>query len=40
MQIVSLDNLHKMSKSIFWERMEKKYFEMSSADCFTQHAKY
>ena len=36
MQIVSRggDNLHKMSKSIFFD----KYFEMSSAENFTQHA--
>ena len=36
MQIVSLgDNLHEMSDPIFWE----KYFKMSSAEIFTQHAK-
>ena len=36
MQIVSIgDNLHEMSKPVFWE----KYFNMSSAENFTQHAK-
>ena len=34
MQIVSPgDNLHEMSKPIFW----RKYFKLSSAEFFTQH---
>ena len=38
MQIVSSgDNLHEMSKPIFWEKGGK-YFIMSSAEIFTQHA--
>ena len=32
------DNLHKMSKSIFLEKMRKQYFKMSSAEFCTQHA--
>ena len=37
MQIVSLgDNLHEMSKPVFWE----KYFKMTSAESFTQRAKH
>ena len=37
MQIVSLGaNLH-VKVSIFWEKSEK-YFKMSSAEIFTQHA--
>ena len=40
MQFVSLgDNLHEMSKSIFWEKKEK-YFKMSSAGNFIQSAKH
>ena len=41
MQIVSLgDNLHEMSKSVFWvKNKKKKYFKMSSVEFFTQHAK-
>ena len=36
MQIVSTgDNLHEISKPIFWEN-KKKYFNMSSAENFTQ----
>ena len=36
MQIVSNgDNLHDMSKSVFWEQQEK-YFNMLSAEKFTQ----
>ena len=37
MQIVSVggDNLHEMSYHVFWE----KYFQMSSAENFTQSAK-
>ena len=39
MQTVSLgDNLHDMSKPIFWEKY-KKYFQVLSAEIFTQHAK-
>ena len=39
MQIVfSGDNLHEMSKPIFWEN-KKKYFDMLSAENFIQHAK-
>ena len=39
MQIVSDgDNLHEMSKSVFWEKLEK-YFKMSSAEIFTQSVK-
>ena len=38
MQIVSQgDNLHEMSKPAFWEKLEK-YFKMSSAEIFIQHA--
>ena len=38
MQIVSYgDNLHEMSKPVFWEKYEK-YFKMS-AEIFTQSAK-
>ena len=29
------DNLHEISKSVFWD----KYFKISSAEIFTQHAK-
>ena len=40
MQIVSSgDNLHEMSKSIFWEKI-RKIFQMSSAEIFTQLAKH
>ena len=39
MRIVSIgDNLHEMSKPVFWEKYEK-YFNMSSAVNFTQSAK-
>ena len=39
MQIVSIeDNLHEMSNPIFWKK-EEKYFNMSSADNFTQSSK-
>ena len=39
MQTVSLgDNLHEMSKLIFWKK-KIKYFKMTSTDFFTQHAK-
>ena len=39
MQIVSNgDNLHEMSKPVFWEESEK-YFNISSAGNFTQSAK-
>ena len=39
MQIVSWgDSLCEMTKPIFWEKYEK-YFKMSSANIFTQHAK-
>ena len=38
MQIVSTgDNLHEMSKPVFWEKWEK-YFNMLSAKKFTHHA--
>ena len=38
MQIVSTgNNLHEMSKSVCWEK-EEKYFSMSSAENFSQHA--
>ena len=40
MQIVSLgDNLHKMSKPVFWEKLDN-HFKMPSAKIFTQHAKH
>ena len=40
MQIVSTgDNLHEMSKPVFWEKYEK-YFNMSSAVSFTLCAKH
>ena len=32
------DNLHEISKHIFWEKYEK-YLKISSAEFFTQHAK-
>ena len=39
MQIVSLgDNLHEMSKPIFWKKI-RKYFKILSAEVFTQNAK-
>ena len=39
MQIISYgDNLHEMSKPVFWEKKEK-YFKLSSAEIFTQSAK-
>ena len=39
MQVVSTgDNLHEMSKPVFWEKQEK-YFKMLSAENFTQRAK-
>ena len=38
MQIVSNgDNLHEMSNPVFWEKQEK-YFKLSSAEIYTQHA--
>ena len=38
-QIVCIrDNLHKMSKPVFWEKQEK-YFIPGSVENFTQHAK-
>ena len=40
MQIVYFgDNLHEMSKSVFWEK-EEKYFDMLPAENFTQSAKH
>ena len=40
MQSISLgDNLHEMSNPIFSEKKKEKYFKMSSAEIFTQHAK-
>ena len=40
MQIVSIvDNLHEMENPVSWEKQEK-YFNMSSAENFTQSAKY
>ena len=36
MQIVSGDNLHEMSYSVFWEKQEE-YFNMF---CFAQSAKH
>ena len=33
------DNLHEMSNPVFWERQEK-YFNMSSAENFSQSAKH
>ena len=39
MQVVSIgDNLHEMSNSVFWEKLEK-YFSMPSAENFTQGTK-
>ena len=39
MQIVSIgDNLHVMSKSVFWEKYEK--YSKMSAEIFTQSAKF
>ena len=41
MQIVSLglgDNLHEMSKPIFWKK-EENCFKLSSTEIITQHAK-
>ena len=39
MQIVSIrDNLHKMPNPVFWEKLEK-YFELLSAEIFTQSVK-
>ena len=38
MQIVSLgDNLHEISKPIFWEKL-RKLFQTLFAEIFTQHA--
>ena len=35
------DNLHEMSKPVFWEKKKKKkYLNMSSAEKFTQSAKH
>ena len=40
MQIVSIgDNLHEMSKPVFWAN-KKKYFSMLSAENFIQSAKH
>ena len=40
MQIVSSgDNLHKMSKPVFWEKKQEKYFNRSSAENFTLGAR-
>ena len=40
MQIVSFgDNLHEVSNPIFLEKQEN-YFKLSSAEIFTQHAKW
>ena len=30
------DNLHEMSKIIFWKKKKEKYLKMSSAENFTQ----
>ena len=32
--------MQEMSMPIFWEKIRKKYFKMSSAKIFTQHAKH
>ena len=32
------DNLHEMTKPVFWEKQEK-YFKLSSAENYTQNAK-
>ena len=32
------DNLHEMSKPVFWKKNKKKYFKISSAEIFTQSA--
>ena len=41
MQIVSeRDNLHEMPKPTFWKKKWEKYFKLSSAEIFTQHAKH
>ena len=42
MQIISSgDNLHEMSKPIFWKKEDKKkYFKMLSAEIFTQSSKH
>ena len=34
-----LDNLHEISKSIYWGKISKKYLNVSSAANVTQHAK-
>ena len=34
------DNLHEMSKPIFWKKKIEKYFQMLSAKIFTQFAKH
>ena len=40
MQIVSYgDNLHEMSKPVFWVKNKKKFLSMSSTDNITQSAK-
>ena len=36
--VISGDNLHGMSKAIFWEKIKRKYFKMLSAEIFHQHA--
>ena len=33
------DSFHEMSNPIFIGKIKKKYFEMPSAELFTQHAK-
>ena len=39
MQIVSRDNLHKMQKTVFWKKNEKKIFQIVACWNFTQSAK-
>ena len=40
MQIVSEeDNLHDISKPVFWEELEKIYFEMWFGEIFNRHVK-
>ena len=40
MQIVSIwDNLHEMT-NLYWGKSKKKYFNIKSAENFTQHAKH
>ena len=44
MQIVSPKdtnlNVHEISNPVFWEKIKKKYFRMSSAETVTKHAKH